>query len=82
MQGGQVIGPSRDGGTNALAASGPAIDFSYGPGSFHRHVHVMDRPEVVVRTGLALDLDNPDDLAHARRSSPWLDELLAGFGAF
>lgn len=79
MQGRPVISPSRDGGTNAMLGVGHRVDFAYGPGSFHRHMVRLarDHPIVTVRTGLALDLDTPDDLFHARRNSPWLNDLLS-----
>ena len=56
-------------GTNALViptASG--FSFSYGPGSFARHLSESERlgePIHIVRTrGLGLDLDTPADLEH------------------
>ena len=63
---GYVLAPSYDGGTSLLMGRGP-FPFSYGPGSFHRHLRAAgEGARVVVRTGLALDLDTPRDLAAAR----------------
>jgi 2-phospho-L-lactate guanylyltransferase len=61
-----VLAPARDGGTNLIAGTGP-FAFAYGPGSFGRHLHAARHCErvVVVRTGTALDLDAPADLAAA-----------------
>ncbi len=74
---GPVIAPSRDGGTSLIAATG-AFRFSYGPGSFHRHLARMGGAAVVVRLGLALDLDTPADLERALRleAGRWLRELI------
>jgi len=76
---GAVICPSRDGGTSLVAGVGNCR-FSYGPGSFHRHLSAMPSASVVVRRGLALDLDTAADLAVARVLPPgaWLDEIIAG----
>lgn len=61
-----VIAPSHDGGTSLLMGTG-RFPFSYGAGSFHRHLaQAAGRAMVVVRTGLALDLDTPRDLVVAR----------------
>ncbi len=61
-----VIAPSYDGGTALLMGTG-TFAFSYGPGSFHRHLKTAGTAgDVVVRTGLALDLDTPRDLEAAR----------------
>jgi 2-phospho-L-lactate guanylyltransferase len=64
-----LIVPDRHGtGTNALVLSPPdAIEPSFGPGSFARHMAAAERAGVphraeVVRT-LALDVDTPADLA-------------------
>jgi 2-phospho-L-lactate guanylyltransferase len=69
-----VIAPSYDGGTGLIMGSG-AFPFSYGPGSFHRHVRAANgNADVVIRSGLALDLDTPRDLEAARNhglSVPW-----------
>ena len=61
-----VIAPSFDGGTTLLAGLGP-FPFSYGPGSFHRHLRRMPGARVVTGPGLSLDLDRPDDLERL----PW-----------
>ena len=64
--GGYVLSPSYDGGTTLLMGTGP-FRFRYGPGSFHHHLRAAgEGAEVVVRTGLGLDLDTPDDLEAAR----------------
>ena len=66
---GLVIVPDRHGtGTNALVLSPPdAIEPSFGPGSFARHVAAAEAAGVPHRVeevpGLALDVDTPDDLA-------------------
>jgi 2-phospho-L-lactate guanylyltransferase len=57
-----VLAPSRDGGTNLFIGSRPTR-FAYGPGSFTRHLAGAPGAVVVVRPGLALDLDTPADLA-------------------
>jgi 2-phospho-L-lactate guanylyltransferase len=76
--GSAVLAPSRDGGTNLLAADTP-LRFGYGPGSFRYHLGASAhlRPEVVVRPGLAVDLDTAADLAGAARLPG--GEWLAGF---
>ncbi len=66
-----VLAPSWDGGTNLVGGTGP-FRFSYGPGSFHRHLAAATDPEVVVRTGLVWDLDRAGDLpAMARLPAGW-----------
>jgi len=64
---GMVITASEDGGTNGLFLSPPhAIEFAYGPQSFHRHVHAAQEAnlpiEIIHSPALALDLDLPQDL--------------------
>lgn len=61
---GAVLAPSSDGGTSAIGASG-RFAFSFGVGSFHRHLARMGCPRVIARTGLLLDVDSPDDLIAA-----------------
>ena len=75
----QAVAFSYDGGTSALGGSGP-FPFSYGVGSFHRHLHAGRRPSVVVSLGFALDIDRPDDLSVAagHPRGAWLAGL--GFG--
>jgi 2-phospho-L-lactate guanylyltransferase len=62
---GWVIAPSADGGTSALGGSGPAV-FSYGPGSFHRHLGRFTGAGIVARVGLLHDVDSASDLISAR----------------
>lgn len=59
-----VLAPSYDGGTTAVASRGADFPFRFGPDSFRRHLTALGgRASVVVRRGLALDIDNPSDLA-------------------
>ena len=61
-----ILAPSYDGGTSLIMGSEP-VEFAFGPGSFHRHLQAAGgAAAVVVRTGLALDLDTPRDLAAAK----------------
>lgn len=53
-----VLVPSLDGGTNVLAHTG-AFAFSFGPGSFHRHLAHRPDADVVVDPRLGIDLDTP-----------------------
>ena len=57
---GTVLVPSSDGGTTVLGSTGP-FAFSYGPGSFHRHLAL--RPDATVRIDPALMVD-VDTIAH------------------
>lgn len=62
---GCAIAPDREGtGTNAIALRNPSdFGFAFGPGSFARHLSAADcRAGTVLRRGLALDIDTPDDL--------------------
>ena len=62
-----AIAPSLDGGTSAISGRGP-FPFAYGDGSFARHLARLGATaRVVVRPGLAFDLDRPRHLAAARR---------------
>ncbi len=56
-----LLAPSWDGGSNLIGGTG-AFRFSYGPGSFHRHLATAVDPEVLIRVGLAWDLDRAGDL--------------------
>lgn len=71
-----VIAPSSDGGTSLLGSSSDRFVFSYGKGSFHRHLCGLasSGPAIVIARGLLLDLDTPDDLAAARATpeGAWL----------
>lgn len=63
-----IVAAEADGGSNALACSPTdVIAFQYGPNSFQRHLHAARsagvRPQVVLSSGLARDIDRPHDLA-------------------
>ena len=66
---GLVIAPDRhrDGSNVMCVPTDVGFRFSYGPGSFQRHVAEAERLELTVKVvddpTLAWDLDNPDDLA-------------------
>jgi len=67
-----VLAPTYDGGTSLLVGD-VKFPFAYGPGSFHRHLRLADgRAEIVVRRGLALDMDTPRDLQAALQINPRL----------
>jgi 2-phospho-L-lactate guanylyltransferase len=67
-----VLAPSKDGGTSAIAATAP-FPFRFGPRSFHRHLAaVAGRAHVIVRRGLAIDIDRPEDLLAWTRLAPHL----------
>jgi 2-phospho-L-lactate/phosphoenolpyruvate guanylyltransferase len=79
IAGGQaVIAPSSDGGTSALSSPHP-LKFSYGPGSFHRHLAAMGDSRVVAVTGLLQDLDSPADLQSAlsHAEGTWLSAVVS-----
>lgn len=75
--GGDVIAPSADGGTSLIGSSS-TVDFSFGPGSFHRHLGRLHDPEVIARTGLLHDVDSPGDLQSAlvHPRGGWLRETV------
>ena len=56
-----VLAASWDGGTSLLSSTGP-FPFSYGPGSFHKHLAARPWAHVLSSPGLAMDLDTPTDL--------------------
>jgi 2-phospho-L-lactate/phosphoenolpyruvate guanylyltransferase len=63
-----IVAAEADGGSNALACSPTdVITFQYGPNSFQRHLNAARSagvcPHVVVSSGLARDIDRPNDLA-------------------
>ena len=75
---GAVVVPSHNGGTNLLAGSDPTFPFTFGAGSFHRHLAAEPRAVVLAHPRLAIDLDTPRDLAHARKAAggSWLGPFL------
>lgn len=63
-----VLAPSHDGGTSLIGSRGSTFPFRYGPGSFRRHLAALHgQAAVLVRPGLALDLDRRWDLAAHER---------------
>jgi 2-phospho-L-lactate guanylyltransferase len=74
---GDVIAPSSDGGTSAISAR-QSIEFAFGPASFHEHLARLDSPQIVIRQGLLLDIDTPDDLASAlsHQRGRWMKRAL------
>ncbi|MFV1999178.1 MAG: 2-phospho-L-lactate guanylyltransferase [Acidimicrobiia bacterium] len=57
-----VIVPSHDGGTTVICGYG-RFHFSYGTGSFHRHLAANPRATVLVSRELSIDIDTPEHLA-------------------
>lgn len=76
-----VVAPSHDGGTGALLRRPPAVvPAAFGPGSARAHLRLaaarMVAARTIVRPGLALDIDTPEDLAtwaaHEPAAAVWL----------
>lgn len=64
-----VLAPTHDGGTSFVSGADSRFRFSYGVGSFHRHLaHAGRHVAIVMRKGLALDLDTSADLRRWQRS--------------
>jgi 2-phospho-L-lactate guanylyltransferase len=63
---GHAICPSIDGGTNVIAGTG-RFSFSYGPGSFTRHLALVPAAGIVADRRTALEVDTPGHLAALRR---------------
>lgn len=84
LDSGVIIAPSQDDGTNALLLRPPhAIDFAYGPRSFHQHIaraQAVHLPVHVVRSpALALDLDTPQDIEQWQQLGRKERESVEGF---
>ncbi len=62
----RVLAPSHDGGTSLIGGSDSTFPFSYGVGSFRRHLAAAPDAVVLARPGLALDLDRTQDIATLR----------------
>lgn len=74
-----VLAPSYDGGTTVIGGHVPSFDFSYGQGSFRRHLGAAHGSvRILVTPGLALDLDRPSDLSSAltHPRGAWLRSLV------
>lgn len=56
-----VLVPSADGGTTVIAAARP-FAFSFGPGSFHRHLARAPGARILTDPRLSVDLDTPAQL--------------------
>ena len=72
-EGTDVIAPSADGGTSAIGSSG-SMSFTFGPGSFARHLARLKDPNVFASVGLLHDVDTPGDVESAakHRRGAWL----------
>lgn len=72
-----VLAPSSDGGTSMIGGRGTR-SFSYGPGSFSRHLAITPNSEIIARPGLLHDVDSPNDLTAAisRPSGKWVARLI------
>lgn len=74
-----VAAPSLDGGTNLVGAATP-LSFSYGQGSFARHLSAFAprRPTVLCTAGTAIDIDRIDHAAAAASlaGGAWLTRFL------
>ena len=79
-EGGVLLAPSHNGGTSLVAGDLDSFRFMYGPASFRRHLATIARIDhrILVRPGLAIDLDGAEDLAIAARlpAGRWLGKLL------
>jgi 2-phospho-L-lactate guanylyltransferase (CobY/MobA/RfbA family) len=71
---GKVLAPSADGGTSVMGARGVHYRFSYGPGSFRRHLALYPTAGIVALPGLLHDVDTYADLLSARNhpGGAWL----------
>ncbi len=75
---GWCLAPAHDGGTSAVGGRGH-FEFSYGPGSFSRHLSRTVPPvSIVSQVGLAIDLDDADDLEVILRhpAGSWMGRYL------
>lgn len=79
-RGGVALAPSHDGGTTVIAGDRYDFPFSYGPGSLRRHLAAAAHlpHALVIKPGLALDLDGPRDLQAMRgmAAGKWLETVL------
>ncbi len=77
MRHGSVLAPSADGGTSAMGGRGHYM-FSYGPGSFRRHLARYPNSGIVARLGLLHDVDTVADLISARNHprGAWLAGMM------
>jgi 2-phospho-L-lactate guanylyltransferase (CobY/MobA/RfbA family) len=62
---GHALAPGVDGGTNVIAGTGP-FRFSYGPGSFHRHLSLVPAAVVISDPALAVEIDTEMHLRSVR----------------
>ena len=63
---GTVLVPSLDGGTNVVAGTG-TFRFSFGPGSFHKHLASVPTSTVLPSAALSIDIDTAIHLSAVGR---------------
>ena len=75
---GPVIAPSYDGGTTLIGPIPAGFEFSYGVGSYTRHLAALPGATPLVCADLALDVDSAQDLARALtfHQGTWLAPFL------
>jgi 2-phospho-L-lactate guanylyltransferase len=77
---GILLAPSHNGGTSLIAGDLDTFSFAYGRASFRRHFATVARlpHRVLIRPGLAIDLDGPEDLDTITRlpAGRWLADLI------
>jgi 2-phospho-L-lactate guanylyltransferase len=75
---GVAIAPDRhERGTNAVALTGTASGFAFGPDSLRLHLGRWPNASIVRQRGLVFDLDTRDDLVEAGRFGvPWTEGMI------
>ncbi|MGI9667351.1 MAG: NTP transferase domain-containing protein [Acidimicrobiia bacterium] len=75
--GSTVLVPSVDGGTNVISSNG-LFPFSFGEGSFHRHLASAPSAVVLPSRELSVELDTPTHLSALDFDSLWTKTIYGG----